>query len=57
MFTGLWRWAPFNAGVDHRQMIRRVLIGLAVLVLMLSPLAMPEDVRLPGSPPAGNHRS
>jgi CxxC motif-containing protein (DUF1111 family) len=31
-------------------MIRRALIGLALFSLVLSPLAMPEDVRLPGTP-------
>jgi CxxC motif-containing protein (DUF1111 family) len=31
----------------------RLLVGLGLLVLALSPLALPEDVRLPGSPLAG----
>jgi CxxC motif-containing protein (DUF1111 family) len=34
-------------------MIRRVFTGLGLLVLGLSPIAMPEDVRLPGSPLPG----
>jgi len=34
-------------------MKRRIFTGLGLLVLGLSPIAMPEDVRLPGSPLAG----